>query len=176
VGIYSPVTISGYVLPDSWNWPWLIGEEQSESSSLVLTAYSWQSAKQQWQTPLDLGAGTPVFAAFENLLQVWLPAAGTITDANSPQDVIVDGQDGDVVWQGDDYKAFEAGHRVVYMSIPTGGTDGDTLYAFDLESSNFAELWSMSAPEGALQFDAMANHVIALNGETGQLWVLQPQP
>jgi len=149
--------------------PWILTQSGTDSE-FSLAAYSYSTNKALWQTPLNLRPGQPGYSFFQHFLQVDMIPGYHGVPSDLPSSAIIDAQSGRVLWEGDGFKAIEAGRRVVYgVDEPASGV----LHAFDGQSSGFTELWSIEAPVAAADFYLIANHVVAVSQHTKKIWVLE---
>jgi len=156
--------------------PWLLTQEYSDSSTLVLRAYSWQTGQMLWETPMKLGKWTSSCAGLEIssstiMVLMNITLADPPIDCSNPQYAVVDGGTGRVLVQRkQDFNAVGAGSRVVYLAESPDWA----LVAHDMASSGFDTLWTMPVPGESAGYVAAAGHIFAWSYDDDELWVLQP--
>ena len=173
------VKLSGWVDPQSFNSSVILVQDES-SRELSISAYSRQTGQKLWWKSPKLLVGRPVYTSFNNLIYLSIETQDSKQpDPNRRGSAIIDAQTGRMSVNQTNYRAIEAGQRVVYL-VNTDNLDANfwQLYAGDSQSSNLAKLWSIKSPAAIsgylISFSAIANHVIGIAQETKQLWVLQP--
>jgi len=174
VGLTAPVKISGWVDPQTYDYPWLFVHGDATGSKYSLTAYSWQTGEKVWQASPGLVEGDPGLWVFGNYAQVTIDAQDKPAHPDRPSSAIIDGLTGNILWKGNDKMISMAGQQAVYVGSDQPFTCSGTLAAYDGQNDGFPLLWTMSAPEDQVQFQAAAGHVVALSCTSGQMWVLRP--
>lgn len=169
------VSLPGNTIDESIDSPVLLAG--TYDSPTRINAYSWQTGKQLWKISPKLTEDIPVYTVFQNFIFLYMGTNDNQKPAqpSRPNSAIINEQTGQYVALTSQYaSAVEAGQRVIYMADDQSETGGDQITARDGQSATLATLWTMKSPKKNTVFQAVANHVIGISTDTGELWVLQP--
>lgn len=151
---------------DDWDASAFYAINFDQPGQNVLTAYSWQTGQQLWQaTPTGatidyvVSLGKTVYGG--DVLVVY-GSQGTESETST----VFDATNGQQLWTGSDFFSVGAGQHVAYL-LKAG-----ILYAFDTNSSSFAQLWSLPLPADDARIYALGTSIVAISSSTGQIWTL----
>jgi len=174
------VKLPGEPIPESFDSPILLVDH---GDNLGVTAYSWQTGAQLWKASPKLSQYESAYWVFQHYVYLFsyseygetgLPNRqnSAIIDAQTGQFNTIDTRFGGVIQAGQ--RAIYIANNLDYYRVVPGSSDGNVLAAYDGQSSNLKQLWSMKPPRNSSVFAVVADHVIAISTDTGELWVLEP--
>ena len=186
LALSDPVTLQGYLLGfstywfDGEDWPWILVESFADHSAANISAYSWRTGQQLWESQLSLGKDTMscyILQTFDAVIGISMDTVKSeeSLDCHAPDEAVVSSQTGQVLMHRDYINIAGASPQVAYLSFPASGSTRHVLHAYDMGSSSFDELWKFDGPgKGWFHYVTVANHIMAWSMDKGQLWVLEP--